>query len=371
MTAMTKIISVEKTVHKNKPRLKLLFDRDEALISEVQTIKDCRWSATLGCWHIPYYDNHLSFLNRKFNGKIRFLPRQDSADKQTYPSQKAEPSRKVQVPQAFIEQMKMRRYSQNTIKAYTSTLARFLTFNADRKPEDIEPERIRKYILYLVEHTDVSASYQNQAINAIKFYFEAVLGRSLEPVVIQRPKKEKKLPTVLSEEEVARILKQIRNLKHRCVIYLIYSAGLRRSEVLNLKPTDIDSQRNCIIVRNGKGKKDRMTLLSDKALILTREYYRQYRPKIWLFEGANGGKYSITSVRKIFQRALVKSGVRKEVTLHSLRHSFATHLLERGTDLRYIQALLGHSSSKTTEVYTHITSKGFQNLKSPLDDMDV
>ncbi len=114
-----------------------------------------------------------------------------------------------------------------------------------------------------------------------------------------------------------------------------------------------------------------MTLLSDKALILTREYYRQYRPKIWLFEGANGGKYSITSVRKIFQRALAKSGVRKEVTLHSLRHSFATHLLERGTDLRYIQALLGHSSSKTTEIYTHITSKGFQNLKSPLDDMDV
>jgi integrase/recombinase XerD len=371
MAAMTKIISVEKTIHKNKPRLKLLFDRDEAVIREVQKIKDCRWSASLGCWHIPYYDNHLSFLNRKFNGKIRFLPTQEPADRQTWPTRKAEPSRKVQVPQAFVEQMKIRRFSRNTIKAYSSTFGRFLDFYSEQQPDQIEPEQVRKYLLHLVENTNVSASLQNQTINAIKFYFESVLNRPLEPFVIQRPKKEKKLPTVLSEEEVARILKQIRNLKHRCVIYLIYSAGLRRSEVLNLKPTDIDSQRNCIIVRNGKGKKDRMTLLSDKALILTREYYRQYRPKIWLFEGANGGKYSITSVRKIFQRALAKSGVRKEVTLHSLRHSFATHLLERGTDLRYIQALLGHSSSKTTEIYTHITSKGFQNLKSPLDDMDV
>jgi site-specific recombinase XerD len=323
------------------------------------------------CWHIPYYDNHLEFLNRKFDGQIRFLPVQEAMEQEAPPSHKAKPSRKVQVPQAFVEQMKMRRYSQNTIKAYTSTLARFLAFNADRKPEEIEPERIRTYILHLVEHTDVSASYQNQAINAIKFYFEAVLGRSLEPIVIQRPRKAKKLPNALSEEEVALLFKQITNLKHKCVIYLIYSAGLRRSEVLNLQPTDIDSKRNCIIIRDAKGKKDRVTLLSQKALALLREYYKQYHPKEWLFEGAEGGKYSTTSLRKIFQRALEQSGIKKEVTLHSLRHSFATHLLERGTDLRYIQALLGHRSSRTTEIYTHVTRKRFENLKSPLDDMDI
>ena len=186
--------------------------------------------------------------------------------------------------------------------------------------KQIEFRHISKFVKNVsFGKSDVSASYQNQAINSIKFYFEAVLGRLLEPIVIQRPIKEKKLPNVLSEEEVTLILKQIKNLKHRCIIYLVYSAGLRRGEVLNLKPTDIDSQRNCIIVRDGKGKKDRMTLLSEKALLLTREYYRQYRPKIWLFEGANGGKYSITSVRKIFQRALAELGIRKEVTLHSLR----------------------------------------------------
>ena len=265
----------------------------------------------------------------------------------------------------------MRRYSENTIKAYTSTLARFLAFNADREPEAIEQERVRKYILHLVEKEDVSASYQNQAINAIKFYFEAVLDRPLEPIFIQRPRKAKKLPTVLSEEEVAAIFKQIENLKHKCAIYLIYSAGLRRSEVLKLKPTDIDSKRNCIVIRGAKGQKDRITLLSQKALLLLREYYKQYRPKEWLFEGVNGGQYSTTSLRKILQRAVSKAGIKKEVTLHTLRHSFATHLLERGTDLRYIQELLGHSSSKTTEIYTHVTSKGFENLKSPLDKMDI
>ncbi len=371
MVTMANIIRVEKTVHRNQHRLKLLFDRDDQLIRQVRRIGDCRWSATMGCWHIPYYANHLEFLNRKFDGQIRFLPRSEAMEKEVLTSDKAEPSRKVQVPPAFVEQMKMRRYSQNTIKAYTSALSRFLEFNADWEPEEIEPDRIRAYILHLVEETDVSASYQNQAINAIKFYFESVLGRSLDPIAIQRPRKAKKLPTVLSEEEVASIFKQIENIKHKCAIYLIYSAGLRRSEVLNLKPTDIDSKRNCIVIRDAKGNKDRITLLSQKALLLLREYYKQYRPREWLFEGVNGGKYSTTSLRKILQRAVAKAGIKKEVTLHTLRHSFATHLLERGTDLRYIQELLGHSSSKTTEIYTHITSKGFENLKSPLDDMDL
>ena len=369
---MTKIINVEKTLHKNKPRLKLLFERDEQIINELRSIRDCRWSNSLGCWHIPYYDNHLTYLRTRFNGKFQIQATQQAANNQTRPANKVDKGDKqVGVPQAFIEQMKMRRYSQNTIKAYISTLARFLAFNADQKPDEIEPDQIKKYILYLVEQTTVSASYQNQAINSIKFFFEAVLGQSLEPIVIQRPKKENKLPNVLSEQEVALILKQIKNLKHKSAIYLIYSAGLRRSEVLNLKPADIDSKRNCIIIRNAKGKKDRITLLSQKALTLLRDYYKQYRPRLWLFEGAEGGQYSASSLRKIFQRALLQSGVKKEVSLHSLRHCFATHLLEHGTDLRYIQALLGHSSSKTTEIYTYITSRGFENLKSPLDEMDV
>ncbi len=219
-------------------------------------------------------------------------------EKEKIPSTPKLQIRKVHVPKEFIEALKMKRYSINTIKTYTSTLARFLEFNADRKADQIEPERVREYMLHLVENLEVSISYQNQAINSIKFYYNAVLGQEIEEVVIQRPRKEKKLPIVLSEMEVALILKQIVNLKHKSAIYLIYSAGLRRSEVISLKPTDIDSARNCIIIRDGKGKKDRTTLLSEKALLLLREYYRQYKPKIWLFEGASGGKYSTTSLRK-------------------------------------------------------------------------
>lgn len=193
----------------------------------------------------------------------------------------------------------------------------------------------------------------------------------MSQVYIQRPKKEKKLPVVFSEEEVKLLLNQVKNLKHKCILYLIYSAGLRRSEVLNLKINDIDSKRNCIVIRAAKGNEDRITFLSAILLLLLREYYKIYRPKEYLFEGANGGRYSTTSLRKIFYRALKASGINKEASLHTLRHSFATHLLEQGTDIRYIQSLLGHSSPKTTELYTHITTKGFENLKSPLDNMEL
>ncbi len=188
---------------------------------------------------------------------------------------------------------------------------------------------------------------------------------------LERPLKAQKLPTVLSEREVAAILKAIDNLKHRTMLQLIYAAGLRRSELVNLKTNDIDRQRKVINIRGAKGKKDRITLLSEKFIVLLEAYLREYAPKMWLFEGAGGEQYSASSLQKVFTAALQKSGVTKEATLHTLRHSFATHLLEKGTDLRYIQALLGHNSSKTTEIYTHVTTKGIDKITSPLDDLDL
>jgi len=180
-----------------------------------------------------------------------------------------------------------------------------------------------------------------------------------------------RLPAVLSEEEVISILRQIINLKHKCIIYLIYSGGLRLSEVVHLKISDIDSHRKVITINGAKGKKDRISLLSDAVLALLREYYKQYKPKEWLFEGQKGGKYSPKSVQKIFQAACIKSGIKKHATIHTLRHSFATHLLEHGTDLRYIQELLGHKNSKTTEIYTHITKKGWDKIESPIDYLEI
>ena len=197
-----------------------------------------------------------------------------------------------------------------------------------------------------------------------------VLGGDRKYYNIDRPFKPKKLPVVLSEEEVKRIIQSIDNLKHRCMILLIYSGGLRISELINLKISDIDSKRIMIHIKGAKGKKDRMTLLSEKVLLQLRVYFKEYKPKEYLFEGQAGGIYAARSIQTLFVHACRKAKIIKEATVHTLRHSFATHLLESGTDLRYIQVLLGHESSKTTEIYTHITTKGMDQIKSPLDRLD-
>ena len=196
-------------------------------------------------------------------------------------------------------------------------------------------------------------------------------GSNLITEQIERPRSEHKLPNVLSEEEVMRIINNVQNIKHKAILLTIYSAGLRISEAVNLKIADIDSSRHLILIKGAKGKKDRNSLLSEKLLVYLRKYFLMYKPKVWLFEGQYGGQYSDSSIQAIFREACNAAKITKKATVHTLRHSFATHLLERGTDLRYIQELLGHSSSKTTEIYTHITHKGMEQIKSPLDNLDV
>jgi integrase/recombinase XerD len=367
---MTKHVAIIKTIHRNEKRIQIVFKKDDILIQKIKKIPSCKWSATMRCWHVRDTERNHAVLKQLFDHQIRLDDRTTQKKENTSITSKEKPSQLL-VPTLFIEQMKIKRYSNNTIKTYTSVLNTFFTFYKSFAPETITEEQIRQYMLYLVEKRNTSAAYQRQVINAIKFYYEKVLARELNPMNVQRPRSSKKLPVVLSENEVKLLLAQVTNIKHKSILYAIYSAGLRRSEVLNLKLTDIDSERNCIVIRNAKGNKDRNTLLSKKLLILLREYYLAYKPKTYLFEGVKGGQYSITSVRKIFGKALAGSGVKKDAHLHTLRHSFATHLLERGTDLLYIQSLLGHSSSKTTEIYTHITSKGFETISSPLDVIDI
>jgi len=205
----------------------------------------------------------------------------------------------------------------------------------------------------------------------VKFYYEKVLERPVEKYFVPRPRKEKKLPEVLSEEEVTRILKQINNLKHKCIIYLIYSAGLRISEAINLKINELDYSRSTITIKQAKGKKDRIVPLSKKIKLVINEYLNSYKPKIYLFEGQTGGTYSAKSIQNIFHSACEKAEIKKKATVHTLRHSFATHLLEKGTDLRIIQEILGHSSSKTTEIYTHVSTKTIGLVRSPLDAPDI
>ncbi len=265
-----------------------------------------------------------------------------------------------------------KRYSKNTIKTYCNYFEDFVAYfkalNELEKIQDVTTRQIYSYILELINTKNISASQQNQRINAIKFYYEKVLGREKQYYNLHRPKKEHKLPKVLSKNEVKRILNSCDNIKHKSILMLIYSAGLRRSELLNLSISDIDSERMVINIKGAKGMKDRISLLSENLLKLLRDYYKVYKPVKYLFGGLNGGKYSPTSVANVLKKAALKAGIRKTVTPHMLRHSFATHLLEQGTDLRYIQELLGHNSSKTTEIYTHVSKKAIDKIKNPVDD---
>ncbi len=276
-------------------------------------------------------------------------------------------------PLPYLEKLLLLNYSMSTIRTYHSLLLRFLNAHKASGQQAIQhftEAEINGYYRNMVQSRQYSCSFVNQSINAIKFYYQRVLGRhEVQLNQVERPEKPERLPVVLSKQEVARILSVTENLKHRCMLQLLYAGGLRISEVINLRITDVQSGRNLLLIRGGKGKKDRTTLLSQKLLESLRAYYKVYRPKVWLFEGQTGGQYTVESIRSVFRASKEKAGVLVKATPHTLRHSFATHLLEQGTDLRYIQALLGHRNSKTTEIYTHVTSHSLEKIVSPLDNL--
>ena len=271
---------------------------------------------------------------------------------------------------AFKNYMNFRRYSQNTIKTYADALEVFFRFYKDQAPESLNIEDIINFNTSYILKKNLSASYQNQVINAIKLFYRNRFNRAMEVDFIQRPRREKRLPNVLSKNEVKSILEAPTNLKHRAMLSLIYACGLRRSELLNLTLKDILSDRNLLFIRQSKGKKDRVVPISIKLIEILRDYYKAFKPKTWLFEGQEvGKKYSERSIQLVLNQAVEKAKIVKPVSLHWLRHSYATHLLESGTDLRYIQELLGHSSSRTTEIYTHVSTRNLQQIRSPFDDL--
>jgi len=263
----------------------------------------------------------------------------------------------------------LKAYSYNTRKAYKGALVYFFKFFEGTDVKNLNKEQIEGYVATLITKYKISENKQNLVINAIKFYFEKVLDLPRTFYNIQRPKKNKTLPGVLSTQEVAKLLKQPKNLKHKAILFTIYSGGLRLSELLNLRIEDVRSKEGYLFIKGGKGKKDRRTILSSHLVQLLRDYYKKYKPAYWLFEGQAGGKYSASSVQKIFRQAIKKANLNPWATPHTLRHSFATHLIQQGTNLRYVQSLLGHSSSKTTEIYTHISNIDNNVVKSPLDNL--
>ncbi len=261
-----------------------------------------------------------------------------------------------------------RKYSYKTIKSYLYFNGDFLNF-IGKGPSEITDADIKDYLVYLAEEKKSATSTLNQAINALKFYYGDMLERKFI-YEVKRPRSDRKLPVVLSKEEIAKILNSVYNIKHKAILMLTYSAGLRVGEVVKLKLEDLDSNRMLIHIKGSKGRKDRYSLLSESALKTLREYWKLYKPGKWLFPAPDKERHiTIRTAQRVFEMACERARINKDVTIHSLRHSFATHLLENGIDLRYIQELLGHKSSKTTEIYTHVSNKDFIRIKNPLDQI--
>lgn len=263
------------------------------------------------------------------------------------------------------------RYSPRTVEAYIALLELFFRYFSTKTPEVITQDEVSDFFSDFIIKNGFSQSYQNQMVSAIKMYYEISGKGRIIPQFLERPRRGRALPKVFSKDEVTRILNSSGNIKHKLLLWMIYSCGLRRSEVTNIHLLDIDRKRNIIHIREGKGGVDRIVPVPDRLWVKLDEYIESYNPHDYLFEGQSGRRYSGESVYNVFRQALKKAGINKEVGVHSLRHSYATHLHESGLDIRYIQELLGHKSTRTTEIYTHVSRRNLVTVRSPIEDLDV
>jgi integrase/recombinase XerD len=274
----------------------------------------------------------------------------------------------IDLLKSYLEE---KRYSKRTIESYLAHLELFFKYFHEKDPPDISDNDISRFIEDHIIKLGYSASYQNLIISSIKIFYSLCGERMVNYESLERPRRSKALPKVFSKEEVKKILVSPRNNKHKLLLWMIYSCGLRRSEITNLRLTDLDRERGILNIREGKGKVDRIVPVSEKVWSRVDEYINCYNPKKYLFEGQSGGRYSVESVYNVFRQALKIAGIDREVGVHSLRHSYATHLHESGLDIRYIQELLGHKSSRTTEIYTHVSRRNLFAIRSPIEDIDI
>lgn len=354
--------------------IRLLFPVDGDMLSQIKKIEGIRWSDPMKGWYMIYSRASLDRLWEFRHETGMLMPGLDALrrDFRETAGSRALSAGNENALQFFRQYLETRRYSKRTVKTYLDAMRTLLVFFEGREASLLTREDVIRFNAEYILRNKYSLSYQNQIISAVKLFYQVVMHRNYEDMEIDRPRKGRNLPDVFLVSEVERLLGAVRNQKHRAALSLMYACGLRRSELIALKIADVDSKRRVLKVREGKGNKDRLVPLPQSMIDMLRAYYRVYRPKVYLFEGVTAGTpYSETSLREAFVLAMKNAQINKKLSLHSLRHSYATHLLESGVDLRYIQVLLGHRSSRTTEIYTHVSSQALEQIASPFDKLRI
>ena len=358
------IIFLEEKIHRKNNQLLIKFDYDETLISLIRSIQGTSWSKSLKAWYILNTKDNLNIILKLFE-KITTVD--FSKIGKSAPFKRNLTEEQKQLLNQFYLFLKGKRYSQSTIQTYTFFIADFINFHTKTPLAELTNRAVELFIETVFMERNYSVSSQRQFISALKIFTVFCPQTKIHNLSLERPKKSRMLPSVLSQEEVLRIIQLTKNLKHRAIIVLLYSSGLRIGEVTNLLLKNIDILRRQIKVEKGKGRKDRFVVLATSYLPLLQNYLTTFKPALYFIEGPTGKKYSESSIRKFLFKSVQKAGISKKVTPHTLRHSYATHLLENGVGLRHIQELLGHAKPETTMIYTHVQRKDLMEIQNPLD----
>ena len=387
-------ITIKPIHHGGEEKLAIIFPYDKTVDYAVRSIKGIKWTQTHKCWHLPLskesfenvwtrlknmaeldYSALKEYLEKRemivaLKSQTTVVPKSFNIKPQTITTYTVSDENLLLLDQT-IKTLRLKAYANNTIELYRGEILQLMRLLKDKSLASLTANQIKSYLLWLLQTRQCSESKVHSTLNALKFCFEQVLHQPKIFITIPRPKKHLQLPKVHAAEQVKKIIKSTNNEKHTTMLMLAYATGMRLQEIINLKIKDINSARMVINVIKAKGKKDRQVLLSEKLLIQLRKYFRIYRPKEWLFEGKPGKQYGYRTLQEVFTNAKNRSGVNIKGGIHTMRHSFATHLLENGTDIRLIQELLGHNSIKTTIRYTHVSKALIQKVRSPLDELDL
>ncbi|AOW19393.1 site-specific tyrosine recombinase/integron integrase [Urechidicola croceus] len=369
-TTITSTLVLKKVIHRKNVQLLLQFPYNDFIINKIRSLKLFAWSKTHRGWYSEFSTEKVELLENTFNKEVQvILDPSIHSDISIKPKRK---NRKIseenkEFIRGYVKYLKGKRYSESTVNTYFYFVADFIEYIKDKPLNELNNRDVEKFIEDVFSPKKYSISTQRQLISAIKLLVKYYPNCSIDEIKLSRPKKSRILPSILSKEEVINLLRCTKNLKHRAILAMIYSSGLRIGELINLKLSNIDIDRRQIIVQNGKNRKDRNVIMAESMIPLIMNYVQTYRPTFYFVEGEPNKKYSASSIRAFLKRSCKNAGIVKRVTPHTLRHSYATHLLENGIDIRYIQELLGHAKTETTMIYTHVSKKDLLKIESPLD----